>query len=452
MRLRVPYLLSPRRMSTRWIGVALLAALLGVGLLGCAGARESEQNGESSSSSSSFNGEQEGLQLAEPTDEVRTIQLYEGNDERRLPILSLQQGNGTLTLEFDLMARQGRPLSVYFYHADRSWRRDLSPAQYLSSFQNDNLLDYQPSRGTLIPYVHYEYQFPNQDIDFRVSGNYIIRVTEQGRENDILFERAFFVSEQAGPVQLGIEDVIVSGQRQPSDIPIARFTPPSQLRADPFSYDVCFVQNAQFAQARCSERPRLANMPDLEFDLLRERAFAPTAARYFLDLSSITVGGSIQGTDRTANPYRVTLRPDYARFANTPLAPDLNGQTLVGSVVRGVGEPDVEAEYVTAAFRFIPPNEQPFSREVVVAGSFTGGQYNDDYRLRWVAERSQYEGEVLLKQGQYEYFYDSPDPALRQAVRESLPLMRERYTAFVYYDDPTLNTDRLIAVQSVQSQ
>lgn len=452
LRLEVSRLVTVHRLLFRWTCAVLIGALLGSGLLGCAGARESEGNGESSASEAPSDGQQEGLQLIEPTDEVRTIQLYEGSNEQRLPIVSLGSGNGTLTLEFDLMASQGRPLSVYFYHADRSWRRDLSPAQYLSSFQNDNLLDYRPSRGTLIPYVHYEYQFPNEDIDFRVSGNYVIRVTEQGRENEVLFERAFFVSEQAGPVQLGIEDVVVSGQRQPSDIPIARFTPPSQLRGDPFSYDVCFVRNAQFAQARCSERPRLARMPDLEFDLLRERAFAPTTARYFLDLSSLRVGGSIESTDRTASPYRIMLRPDYARFANTPLAPDLNGQTLVGSVVRSVGEPDVEAEYVTTAFRFVPPNEQPFSREVVVAGSFTGGRYNDDYRLRWVADRGRYEGEVLLKQGHYEYFYDSPDPALRQAVRQSLPRMRERYTAFVYYDDPTLNTDRLIAVQSVQSQ
>ncbi len=438
-------------MYFRWTCVVLIALVMGVGLAGCAGSRAPEAD-EETTDDAPPDGQQAGLRLAEATDEVRTIQLYAGSDEQQLPILSLQQNDGVLTLEFDLMASQGRPLSVYFYHADRLWRRDLSPAQYLSSFQNDNLLDYQSSRGTVIPYVHYAYRFPNQDIDFRVSGNYVVRVTEQGREGDVLFERAFFVSEQAGPVQLGIQDIVVSGQRESSDIPTARFTPPSQLRGDPFSYEVCFVRNAQFEQARCAERPRLSSMPALEFDLLRERAFAPTTARYFLDLSRITVGGSIAGTDRSASPYRVTLRPDYARFANTPLTSDLNGQTVIEQVVRDVGEPDLEAEYVTTQFRFIPPNEQPFSREVVVAGSFTGGRYNDDYRLRWTADRGRYEGEVLLKQGHYEYYYDSADPALERTIRQSLPLMRERYTAFVYYDDPTLNTDRLIAVQSVQSQ
>lgn len=432
------------------IAVLLIAGLSAGMLSGCGGMQEAQENGGTEPTASQRRSEA-GLQLASSQDNVRTIQLYRGSDERNLPVVSLRRSNETLTLEFDLMESSGRPLSVYFYHADRTWRRDLTPSEYLSSFQNDNVLDYTPSRGTDIEYVHYEYQFPNDDIDFRISGNYIVRVTEQGREDRVLFERAFFVTEQAGPMELGVDDVIVSGQHQPSDRPIARFTPPSQLQGDPFQYETCFVRNAQFDEARCARRPRLNNLPALEFDLLRDQAFAPTTSNYFLDLSSLSVGGHIERMDRSTSPYRILLEPDYARFSNTPLAPLLNGQIVVGGAVRDVGAPDIEGQYVTVRFSFVPPDEQPFDREVGVAGSFTGGRYDEDHRLRWVAERGRYEGEVLLKQGQYEYYYDSADPALRRVIRESHPPRRDYYTAFVYYADHTLNTDRLVAVQSVQA-
>ena len=142
------------------------------------------------------------MQLA-PTDAaVRSVQLYRGR-EATLPVMQLdRRGERTsepLTLEFDLVNTRGRTLSVYFYHADRSWNRDLSPAEYLEAFQQDNLVEYEISGATEVPYVHYEYTFPNETIQFRISGNYIVRVTEQGDEEAVLFERAFVSSPSCTP-------------------------------------------------------------------------------------------------------------------------------------------------------------------------------------------------------------------------------------------------------------
>src|SRR5690625_7971453 len=86
-------------------------------------------------------------QLATQSHEIATPQLYPGEEEGRLPILTLGSGD-QLTLRFDLLADAGRPLSVFFYHADREWRRDLSPGEYLSTFHRDQLLDYRPSEAT----------------------------------------------------------------------------------------------------------------------------------------------------------------------------------------------------------------------------------------------------------------------------------------------------------------
>jgi hypothetical protein len=275
-----------------------------------------------------------------------------------------------------------------------------------------------------------------------------VRVTEQGRRDEVLFERTFFVSESVGALDVGAENVVVTGQRRPSIRPEARYAPPQALRGDPFGYNVCFVRNGRFETVRCSTRPSLARQPEMAFRVDRDAAFAPATAEYFLDLSSLRPGGQIERSDLTASPVQVLLEPDFARFAGSSLEPSLNGQIVVRDAVSGRANPEVTAEYVRTTFAFVPPGERPVRGEVGVAGSFTGMRYDADLRMSWVEARGRYEGEVLLKQGRYDYFYQSSAPELAQALQRNLPSTRDIYTTFVYYEDPRENTDRLLSVGS----
>lgn len=383
------------------------------------------------------------LRLAPMDPSVATVQLYPTREgEGRLPIVALRSGQ-TLTLGFDLVREQGRPLSAYFYHADRTWERDLSPSQYLQSFQRDNLLDYTPSLGTDVRYTHYAYTFPNDAIDFTLSGNYILRVTEQGAEDEPLFEVPFFVTEQLVPAELSLERVLLGASFagiQPA-VRVGRLQ-----QGNVFDFAACFVQNGQLGGGRCVDRPALSDPGSLLFNLEREQSFAPDAPEYVLDLSSLQPGPSIEQVDRTTRPYTVRLEPDYARFGASALAPRLYGQPVVRSVVRDVADPGIAAPYVEVVFRYVPPEEQPLSAPVYVVGSFGGWQAERAVELAWQSADGWYEGKALIKQGQYEYRYTSRDPALARALRRSVPRADNLYTSFVYYDDLTAYTDRLIAV------
>jgi hypothetical protein len=425
----------------------LLAAAAVLLLAGCVSPQTADRNGaDSTAAASPARSETTGPSLAPQRAPVRTVQLYRGDDERALPVVSMN-GSGTLTLEFDLLRAQGRPLSVYFVHADRTWRRDLSPNRVLESYHNDQLLDYRSSSGTQVPYVHYRYDFPNDDIRFRVSGNYILRVTERGRRDSVLFERPFFVTDEAGQLQLGAEAIAVPGQRQASLRPVARFQPPSSLQGDPFGYAACFVRNGRLRHARCQDRPLLVRQPELSFELERQRAFAPTTADYALDIGDLRTGPSIERTDRSASPYRILLEPDYAQFSGQSLLDaDLNGQIVVRDAVRGRADPALTAEYVETTFAFVPPNERPLTGGLVVAGSFSGMDPARGIPMEWVPGRARYEGSMLLKQGRYQYFYSGEDARLETALRRSQARRQSTYTAFLYYRDPSEGTDRLLRV------
>jgi hypothetical protein len=431
------------RRSLGWWTLGLVLLLLA----GCASSKTSDSASDASERSGSPPAEPRSA-LARSSDAVRSIQLYNGS-ERSLPILSMRSSQ-QLTLEFGLMEPTGRPLSIYFEHADRQWRRDLSPSRFMESFVNDQLTDYRTSRGTDLPYVHYTYRFPNDDIRFRISGNYVVKVTEQGQPDEVLFERAFFLTENVGSLSIEGENVVVTGQQQPSFRPIARFTPPNALRGNPFGYTACFVRNGRLDASRCADRPRLTQQPELAFEVDRSNAFAPRALNYAVDLSNLDGGGPIERVDRSRTPFRVLLEPDFARFADDPFNPPLNGQIVVRDASRGRLDPQLTAEYVQTTFALVPPGEQPINGEVRLFGSFTGMRPDPDLRLSWVAERGRYEGEVLLKQGLYEYQYASTNAPLERELRQTASLSSDVYTTFVYYEDPSENTDRLLTVQSVR--
>jgi len=118
---------------------------------------------------------------------------------------------------------------------------------------------------------------------------------------------------------------------------------------------------------------------------------------------------------------------------------------VVRDAVQGRADPALTAEYVRTTFAFVPAGDGPVRGGVRITGSF--GDRGE--AMEWVPQRTRYEGELLLKQGQYQYAYALPDAA--RPANQAQPLLRESlYTTFVYYRDPSRGTDRLLRVQQFQ--
>jgi hypothetical protein len=383
-------------------------------------------------------------------DRIHSVQLHPDKSETALPVVEMNSGM-KLRLAFDLVEEQARPLTVYFYHADRNWERDLTASEYLTSFNQDEILDYRASGATVIPYVHYEYSFPNRSLDFKLSGNYILRVSEQGRENEALFERSFFVTEQSTPIEMRLDQVMVAGMRSTSVQPSVLFSAPD-ANSSVFDYSVCFIRNSEIGERRCVTRPSLDVQPDMSFYLQPDDSFGPQAANFFIDLSEMRTGGRIERVNQQPIPWRIEIAPDYARFSGTQLAPFLNGQSVIRSANRYLTEPDYSSEYVNAVFKYITPDGGPIDGSLVIVGSFTNWESNPDNTLRWNELNGWYETRILLKQGRYEYAYLSDNLALHRAKNNGLPQIGNRFTSFVYYHDLFAQTDRLLAVQGIKTE
>jgi hypothetical protein len=433
---------------SKYIVAGLLSALLLV--VGCASTQEGEER-QRRARPQADEVRVAGPNVAPPASSIGVVQLYPGNDEASIPVLRMGGGD-RLTLRFDILEDRGRPMSVFFYHADQQWRRDLSPSEFLTSFQRDDILDYRSSEGTDIRYIHYRYRFPNDAIQFRISGNYIIRITEQGMEDEVLFERPFFVSEQAVGTEFATDYVLAGGSGFSATQPILLFTPPGATQASPFDFSVCFARNGQFAQSRCATRPSMLDAPAVRFYLPPEASFGAEPADYFLDLGSLQVGRGIERIDYEGRTIAVRLEPDYVRFAGTGFDPLLNGQAVVQSAVRDRANPEVGAQYVDVTFTLVPPDGMRFSQDVHVVGAFNHWRTTSASRMSWITGEGRYEATIRMKQGRYEYRYVSQDGRLRSMSAGAAPRPENLYQAFIYYNDISVGTQRLLAVSGISAR
>mgnify|MGYP003344932615 CR=1 FL=1 len=145
------------------------------------------------------------------------------------------------------------------------------------------------------------------------------------------------------------------------------------------------------------------------------------------------------------------LYPDFARDGNAfTLTADQNGEMYINTH-QGSND-STEADYVWAHFTFNPS----FGGElhnVYVFGGISDWQIKPECLLTYNDRDGVYEGDVLVKQGVYDYRYATQDDA------GLIDLYRlegnhwetsNTYTVYVYYHPYDLDADKLVAVKKVK--
>jgi hypothetical protein len=309
----------------------------------------------------------------------------------------------------------------------------------------DTITNYRESTAPASTYTHYEYRFPNDVIDFKASGNFVLTVLDPRLENPVLFERPFVVSEEAADVVFRLRGVPIPGATGVWNQPYLLVDPRTHPTRDIFDYGACFVKNVRFDLGRCGGRPSLFEAPYISFDLEPQASFEPEPDLHLLDISELRAGIGIEEVFFDSDPYVVNLVPDLADMGS-PEPTIQNGQSAVREFVRDVTNPAYEAEYVGTNFTYIPYRETRASGPVLILGSFNGWTLDGSNELVWIEEEKHYRGSLLLKQGRhaYQYFVAGSRPPSQGAFAPE-----SSYTALLYYFDPVQSYDRLMAVRSV---
>ena len=121
---------------------------------------------------------------------IRSIKFHHEGLFTSLPIIDLNSG-GRLILTFDDVYGGDRVYTYKILHCDKDWNiSSIDEMEYLDGFNDEEIRDYFYSIGTKLDYTHYRLELPNRDVSWRLSGNYILVVTDDDA-GEVAFTRRF---------------------------------------------------------------------------------------------------------------------------------------------------------------------------------------------------------------------------------------------------------------------
>jgi len=200
-------------------------------------------------------------------DSIKTILLHPDNGELQYPIIRLNTDE-QLKLSFDHFGND--PL-IYHYtiiHCDVNWNpSDLNSMEYIDGFDYGDITDYEFSFNTIQPYVHYELKFPNEILKPRISGNYLLKVYNEFKDDQVVFTMRFLVLDNK---------LSISGQvRRPSRIAEREYKHQIDFKIDrgnftiddPFnSLKVVLMQNGRWDNVKTGMQPTFINDKELIYN------------------------------------------------------------------------------------------------------------------------------------------------------------------------------------------
>ncbi|MCU4175709.1 DUF5103 domain-containing protein [Carboxylicivirga sp. N1Y90] len=381
---------------------------------------------------------------------AHTVQLHKKGWAMSQPIINLR-GTEQLTLSFDDFAYESKNYQYTITHCDSDWEvSDLMQTEYIQGFMPNPLLDYQYSFNTTHDYIHYELDFPNDEIKLKLSGNYIISVYESGNEDNPIITRPFYVVESVVQIIPRIKYTANSSLRSSmQEVNFKLVHPNFSINNPRDDIKVIIQQNGRWDSRNTELKPLFVRANELVYEYNRENLFDGGNEYRWLDLRSTRFAAEhVEGISFHDPHYHFTLFKDKNRGERSYFfKEDFNGKYYID--VRENRDPYIEADYVYVHFKL--PVETPFiDGDMYVSGGLSDWQMNATNKMEYNFQTRMYELTLLLKQGFYNYqylFFEKGKPyAEVERFEGNYGQTENDYTIFVYYRDISESYQRLIGV------
>ena len=387
---------------------------------------------------------------------IHTVQFFKNGFELAPPITDLATQE-PLILRFDDLQPYTENLSYTVVHCSASWKpTDLMAGQYLTGAFNDYIPAGRQSYNTLQPFIEYELEVPNQQMQITRSGNYLLKVYRNSDPEDLVLTRRFMVMEQA----LQIDAMVVTprgvDQRDVGQQVDLTIRYPGLNIQDPFSdVHVTMLQNMRWDDARTDFRPKFVRDRELVYDHPPQGMFLAGNEYRNFDLKNIRYAGrNVARIDPGPGQgvYEAYILPEVKRnirvYTNQQ---DINGKFLPKNDLVD-GDP-LGTDYVNVHFKL--PMEQPLGQDIYVYGGLFDNQCSVANKMTYSSEEGGYMLTTLLKQGFYDFTYatiakgtTAPDLTV---VEGSHYQTENDYLVLVYLTDYQQRYDRLVGAKFLNS-
>ena len=339
-------------------------------------------------------------------DNVRSLKVCLESNMYAPPILMLN-GNDRLIVNFDYIDFDVHYLRYSVTHCNADWQpSQLLENEYVSGFNYANIDDYEPSQATFVHYYNYQFMLPNEDMEFLVSGNYLLTVYDQDDQSKILFQTRLYVSEgKVGvyPQVTSRTDIEYNNRFQQVSFDV-RFKP-QQIR-DPYSELTCVVtQNSREDNAVTVSRPQMAAVDHVTYDHNRDLIFP--AGNEFRRFETVSIHGINMGVKsiRYYEPmYHATLVVDEPRNEMQYLYDQTQYGRFTIRNAEALQENPLEADYMITHFT-LDTRGRLNGGNIWLYGEMVNGYPATRAMMRYDASSGCYVTDLLLKQGAYNYMY-----------------------------------------------
>jgi hypothetical protein len=375
---------------------------------------------------------------------IKTVMCYNEQKEQSMPVITLKSAE-KLLISFDDLEGGSKNYWYTIVHCTSAWNTsNISPIDYLESFADDRITAYEYSSNTLQKYTHYSLTLPNEQIIPKISGNYLLKVYEDGDLKKPVLSQRFYVVENR--VNVGMEilpSMQVPLRKQNQKINFSIFhTSPIQ---NPFQdIKAIVMQNNVPQTATINSKPSSVKPGELVYNNGYSNEFSGGNEFRKFDMRSLRYkAAQVQNISRDTSNH-VVLFTDAIATGNYVNVPDENGNFYI----RNQDDRDIntESDYAQVVFSLGATFSE--NKEVYVAGRFSNYLLSSPYKMQFDASSNHYTTTLLLKQGLYDYRYlvkDLQTGLVSVTETEGSFFETENsYQVFVYFKSPGSRWEELI--------
>ena len=331
---------------------------------------------------------------------VNGIQLFNPDTNDETPFISMNKGMFVLT--FDLLDRGYEKIYYTIKHYDRNWNEDhLFESEYIDGYTLPQIYDYQPSFNTRQNYTHYTLEFPNKDMQPKVSGNYLLTVFTNNHKP--LFSKRIAFYDDFAHINVGYERYSTSKNPNITQRVKAQAVVSGINSISTRQLSLCLLQNNNWQTAIYNIEPQFVNGNSFTFGQLTN-AFEGGNEFYTFDTKNISIPGYGVFKSEENNPLYLTYLYSIAPYPlDYAYNPDVNGAYYFRRFdLNQERDARTEGDYTPVTFSL--ELKQPLeNKDLYVVGLFNNYELSDSNRMIYDENQGLYVKTMLLKQGYYNY-------------------------------------------------
>ncbi len=385
-----------------------------------------------------------------PPYNIKTVSFVQ-NNQNVVPIFKLGDG---FQFQFDDLF--GNEANYYFeiVHCDYNWNpTNIPKTEYMSGFDGQRIQEYENSVNTLQIYSHYKLPIPNQFIQLRISGNYILKILDESKE--VVFSRKFIVYEDLVTVPIQIKRARTANYLElKHNVEFSVKSQAINFQNPLKNLKILLFQNGQLNAAIKNIPPQYTIGNDLIYKYDSETQFWAGNEFLYFDNSDIrSARNTISRVDATNGIYNTNLYTNNAR-TNYPysLTQDVNGNFVVRNI--GGTKNEIEADYAWVYFSLSAASFMK-NKGVYITGMFNNYSLSPEYKMDFNASKNLYEKAILIKQGftnfQYQIADDKGNIDGENAIDGNFWQTENEYTVLVYYRENNDRYQKIIGKATISS-